>query len=1205
MVVDPNDLKPVAGENSDSPPKPTVQFLNTTSGLPGGDMHLSRSTTSSSPTYGPPHQVPLALPSSSNSASMSSSMHIITPPHDENNHHYVGLVNQAMTCYLNSLIQSLYMTPEFRNAIYNWEYKSGKGSSENSIPCQIQKLFLLLQTSDCNALETKDLTASFGWNSNEAYDQHDVQELCRLMFDALEVKWKNSPHDKLIQNLYQGSMQDFVKCLKCGKENVRKDFFLDLPLALKPFGAVESYKSIEEALSAFVDPELLSGCNQYHCENCNSKQDAHKGLRVTNFPYLLTIQLKRFDFDYNTMHRIKLNDKMTFPDILDLNAYVYDPENPNIQTQPLVDPEMVTVGEHIDPEYVNDLLDTKGRFVYELFSVMVHQGSAAGGHYYAYIKNMDQGKWYLFNDSRVEATSPSEIQRSFGGAYGGWSGSNTNAYMLMYRQIDRLKNSAFIRTDELPKHISTLRETWRQQEEAKEKEKQYRLSLVKVSIRLNILSDVEIPIMEMDLHTPRTKSISTIFSDAFQFFYTQCTSVNVSITKGNARLITFDKKNMTTVYVSKNDMDKTIESVIYPSYHHSTYDLYYLLDVKLPGRNYFDVKPGRTISIQRVDIVNRVVRPPYLLCMPSTATHVIQLKELIGKLYGDSQREYVTYRLVMEKGDNTMNKMSFMDVPNSTIENEFRDCYTATPNVYFDGGNAEDPELIADRQKQNLQSSLMLQILARKKFAFLLKIQLPSEEEVSRVASACSAFIGPCWSESMSNLECTDMNTAMEVLSEMPRSIDSQRPTSPSSEISDGGSMIISTGSVCQNTPQTSPNVSDGGDADEGIGSDDVMTTCEANIIIRDHDVFSDVSMSLETDSGSGSTMVPSSSNFDREIIITEELPHNIYTIDVDSRLTVGELKSWITSKIKTDSAQFVITKHTQEFDILDKGFESGAPDEESLSSAYTGASWISIKLRPPLKEDEKLIKIILLNTEEPIKENWKNLFDIPASKQVFIGDILLRCQRLYHELYGIHLELNRMRLRDLIMTSRTVLYPNRRLDTRNTWNNAIYLQILTDEKVIGMKGEPLLVRRFRPSTVEVGPIHEVMVPTDMANHIYAIRYAISKYTGIPVERIEITEPATATWETAKWPFLKPRLELLDGAGVFVTEQTSKTNVDSLEKIGIRVIYYRDTAEPRKEITEEERKQITIKDNTSSTNATICRRKERPLRIQLSSVSEA
>lgn len=56
---------------------------------------------------------------------------------------YVGLVNQAMTCYLNSLLQALYMTPEFRNALYNWEFDAC--DSTKSIPYQLQKLFLNLQ----------------------------------------------------------------------------------------------------------------------------------------------------------------------------------------------------------------------------------------------------------------------------------------------------------------------------------------------------------------------------------------------------------------------------------------------------------------------------------------------------------------------------------------------------------------------------------------------------------------------------------------------------------------------------------------------------------------------------------------------------------------------------------------------------------------------------------------------------------------------------------------------------------------------------------------------------------------------------------------------------------------------------------------------------------------------------------------------------
>jgi len=62
-------------------------------------------------------------------------------------------------------------------------------------------------------------------------------------------------------------------------------------------------------LESFVTPEILDGTNQYQCDNCGCKCDAHKGLKFVSFPYLLTLQLKRFDFDYNTMHRIKLNDR--------------------------------------------------------------------------------------------------------------------------------------------------------------------------------------------------------------------------------------------------------------------------------------------------------------------------------------------------------------------------------------------------------------------------------------------------------------------------------------------------------------------------------------------------------------------------------------------------------------------------------------------------------------------------------------------------------------------------------------------------------------------------------------------------------------------------------------------------------------------------------------------------------------------------------
>lgn len=48
---------------------------------------------------------------------------------------------------------------------------------------------------------------------------------------------------------------------------------------------------------------------------------------------------------------------------------------------------------------------------------------------------MDQDKWFCFNDSNVTPASIEDIHRTFGGSCGGWSSGNTNAYMLMYRQV--------------------------------------------------------------------------------------------------------------------------------------------------------------------------------------------------------------------------------------------------------------------------------------------------------------------------------------------------------------------------------------------------------------------------------------------------------------------------------------------------------------------------------------------------------------------------------------------------------------------------------------------------------------------------------------------------------------------------------------------------------------------------------------------------
>lgn len=69
-------------------------------------------------------------------------------------------------------------------------------------------------------------------------------------------------------------------------------------------------KSVPESLEYFLKPEVLDGDNQYCCQACDKKVDAVKGLKFDRLPYLLSLQLKRFDFDYETFQRIKLNDEV-------------------------------------------------------------------------------------------------------------------------------------------------------------------------------------------------------------------------------------------------------------------------------------------------------------------------------------------------------------------------------------------------------------------------------------------------------------------------------------------------------------------------------------------------------------------------------------------------------------------------------------------------------------------------------------------------------------------------------------------------------------------------------------------------------------------------------------------------------------------------------------------------------------------------------
>eukprot|EP00955_Chlamydomonas_euryale_P027410 289075-Chlamydomonas_euryale.AAC.5 len=75
-----------------------------------------------------------------------------------------------------------------RQAVYHMPTNENDEASK-SLPLALQSLFFKLQYSKTH-VSTKDLTKSFGWGTYDAFMQHDVQELNRVLCEKLEEKMK-------------------------------------------------------------------------------------------------------------------------------------------------------------------------------------------------------------------------------------------------------------------------------------------------------------------------------------------------------------------------------------------------------------------------------------------------------------------------------------------------------------------------------------------------------------------------------------------------------------------------------------------------------------------------------------------------------------------------------------------------------------------------------------------------------------------------------------------------------------------------------------------------------------------------------------------------------------------------------------------------------------------------------------------------------
>ncbi|MFS7983042.1 putative ubiquitinyl hydrolase 1 [Helianthus anomalus] len=363
---------------------------------------------------------------------------------------YVGLKNQGATCYMNSLLQTLYHISYFRKAVYHMPTTENDMPS-GSIPLALQSLFYKLQYSD-TSVATKELTKSFGWDTYDSFMQHDVQELNRVLCEKLEDKMKGTVVEGTIQQLFEGHHMNYIECINVDYKSTRKESFYDLQLDVK--GCRDVYASFDK----YVEVERLEGDNKYHAEQ-HGLQDAKKGVLFIDFPPVLQLQLKRFEYDFMRDTMVKINDRYEFPLQLDL-----DREN----------------GKYLSPH-----ADRSVRNLYTLHSVLVHSGGVHGGHYYAYIRPTLSDQWLKFDDERV---TKEDMKRALDEQYGGEEelplanpGFNnspfkftkySNAYMLVYiRESDKEKIICNVDEKDVAEHLRIRLKKEQEEKEQKRKEK--------------------------------------------------------------------------------------------------------------------------------------------------------------------------------------------------------------------------------------------------------------------------------------------------------------------------------------------------------------------------------------------------------------------------------------------------------------------------------------------------------------------------------------------------------------------------------------------------------------------------------------------------------------------------------------------------------------------------------------------------------------
>ncbi|XP_006872326.1 PREDICTED: ubiquitin carboxyl-terminal hydrolase 38-like [Chrysochloris asiatica] len=480
-----------------------------------------------------------------------------------------GLINLGNTCYMNSVIQALFMATEFRRQVLSLNLNGC-----NSLMKKLQHLFAFLAHTQREAYAPRIFFDASRPPWFTPRSQQDCSEYLRFLLDRLHEEEKilkvqyshklseslgcseislqevaskatlltqtSCPSDgekTLIEKMFGGKLRTHICCLNCRSTSQKVEAFTDLSLAFCPSSSMENLSfqdpvsspnaqasvsgpseeplvynqaiaafvcdsvinegtidslpeelhctentsvpnesskilvnngesqkpgettlSVTDLLNYFLAPEILTGDNQYYCENCASLQNAEKTMQITEEPEYLILTLLRFSYDQKYHVRRKILDNVSLPLILELPVK-RTTSLTSLSESWSIDVDFTDISENLakklKPSGTEEACCPK-LVPYLLSSVVVHSGiSSESGHYYSYARNITgtessyqmchhqsetlniassqshllgkgsptavieqdlenkemSKEWFLFNDSRVTFTSFQSVQK--------------------------------------------------------------------------------------------------------------------------------------------------------------------------------------------------------------------------------------------------------------------------------------------------------------------------------------------------------------------------------------------------------------------------------------------------------------------------------------------------------------------------------------------------------------------------------------------------------------------------------------------------------------------------------------------------------------------------------------------------------------------------------------------------------------------------